>query len=61
MLQMRMGELKNKVKKADKQNEYDRTDDVVGTTPATTNVDEAVEAMTSHINKYDLPDELEDK
>lgn len=42
-------------------NDHDITDDVVKEVPATTNVSEAVEAVTSHINKYDVPDELEHK
>ncbi|MDO7904969.1 hypothetical protein Q5741_00910 [Paenibacillus sp. JX-17] len=41
-------------------NDHDRTDDVVREVPATTNANDAVAALTSHINKYDLPDELEE-
>ncbi|MCJ8013627.1 hypothetical protein MUG84_18035 [Paenibacillus sp. KQZ6P-2] len=54
---------KNKEKEieADRLNFHDVTDDVVGREPATTDVDDAVAAMTSHINKYDVPDELEEK
>ncbi|MEC0239948.1 hypothetical protein P4H66_08825 [Paenibacillus dokdonensis] len=54
---------KNKQKEieADRLNFHDETADVVGREPATTNVDDAVAAMTSHINKYDVPDELEEK
>lgn len=52
---------KYKEAEADRLNFHDQTDDVVGHEPATTNVDDAVAAMTSHINKYDVPDELEEK
>lgn len=54
---------KNKQKEveADRLNFHDDTDDVVRQVPATTNASEAVAAMTSHINKYDVPDELEEK
>lgn len=52
---------KYKEAEADRLNFHDQTDDVVGREPATTNVDNAVAAMTSHINKYDVPDELEEK
>ncbi|WP_166244399.1 hypothetical protein [Paenibacillus turpanensis] len=40
--------------RADQQNFLDKTDDEVKAVPATTDVDEAVEAMTAHINKYDV-------
>ncbi|WP_193394399.1 hypothetical protein [Paenibacillus sp. A3] len=47
---------------ANRLNFYDQTDDVVNEVPATTDVNEAVEAITSHINKYDVPeDELEEQ
>ncbi|MFB6366408.1 hypothetical protein ACFCP7_20515 [Paenibacillus elgii] len=52
---------KEKAAEANRLNFYDRTDDVVNEVPATTDVNEAVEAITSHINKYDVPDELETK
>ncbi|MFB5674083.1 hypothetical protein ACE3NQ_26515 [Paenibacillus terreus] len=54
-----MKENKYKVAEADRLNDHDRTDDVVREVPATTNASEAVAAITSHINKYDVPDELE--
>ncbi|WP_025686174.1 hypothetical protein [Paenibacillus maysiensis] len=54
-----MKENKQKVAEADRLNFHDRTDDVVREVPATTDASEAVAAMTSHINKYDVPDELE--
>ncbi|MDO3679704.1 hypothetical protein [Paenibacillus ehimensis] len=52
---------KERAAEADRLNFYDQTDDVVNEVPATTDADEAVEAITSHINKYDVPDELEEK
>lgn len=52
---------KQNEKEADRLNDYDATDDVVREVPATTDVSDAVAAMTSHINKYDVPDELEEK
>jgi hypothetical protein len=45
--------------KADQANFLDKTDDEVKEVPATTNVNEAVEAITAHINKYDVPEEKE--
>ncbi|WP_202404039.1 hypothetical protein [Paenibacillus sp. OT2-17] len=50
-----------KVVEADRLNFRDQTDDVVREVPATTDASEVVAAMTSHINKYDVPDELEEK
>ncbi|MGO4951416.1 MULTISPECIES: hypothetical protein [Paenibacillus] len=50
-----------KVVEADRLNFRDQTDDVVREVPATTDASEAVAAITSHINKYDIPDELEEK
>lgn len=47
--------------RADQQNFLDKTEDEVKAVPATTNVDEAVEAITAHINKYDEPEEDEEK
>ncbi|MBU7316589.1 hypothetical protein [Paenibacillus oleatilyticus] len=52
---------KEQAAEANRLNFYDQTDDVVNEVPATTDVDEAVEAITAHINKYDVPDELEKK
>ncbi|WP_179281045.1 hypothetical protein [Paenibacillus sp. XY044] len=46
---------------ADRLNDHDVTDDVVREVPATTDASDAVAALTSHINKYDVPDELEEK
>jgi hypothetical protein len=54
-----MKENKYKVAEANRLNDHDRTDDVVREVPATTNAGDAVAAITSHINKYDVPDELE--
>lgn len=48
-----------KAREADNLNGNDRTDDTVREVPATTDVNEAVAAMTSHINKYDIPEEVE--
>lgn len=45
--------------KADQQNFLDETEDEVKAVPATTNAGEAVEAITSHINKYDEREENE--
>ncbi|MDR0267027.1 MAG: hypothetical protein LBJ26_02810 [Paenibacillus sp.] len=50
-----------KAVEADRLNFHDQTDDVVRHVPATTDASEAVAAITSHINKYDIPDELEEK
>ena len=47
--------------RADHQNFVDKTEDEVKAVPATTNVNEAVEAITAHINKYDEPEEKEQK
>lgn len=46
---------------ADQANFVDKTEDEVKEVPATTNVNEAVEAITAHINKNDVPEEQEDK
>lgn len=46
---------------ADRLNFRDQTDDVVREVLTTTDASEAVAAMTSHINKYDVPDELEEE
>jgi len=56
-----MRDIKDEVAEADSLNDHDRTNDVIRKVPATTNVNEAVEALTSHINKYDVPDELEEQ
>lgn len=55
--------MSNKIEaiRADHQNFLDKTEDEVKEVPATTNVDEAVEAITAHINKYDEPEEKEYK
>ena len=47
--------------RADQQNFLDQTDDEVKTVPSTTgaDADEAVEAITSHMNKYDKQEEYE--
>jgi hypothetical protein len=45
--------------RADQQNFLDDTEDEVKELPATTDVNEAVEAITAHINKYDVPEEKE--
>ncbi|MCL6605084.1 MAG: hypothetical protein K6T94_19645 [Paenibacillus sp.] len=58
---MKEKEIKQKALEADILNFHDITDDVVRSVNATPGVDEAVEAVTSHINKYDVPDELEEK
>jgi hypothetical protein len=47
--------------RADHLNFLDKTEDEVKEVPATTNVNEAVEAFTGHINKYDVPEEKEGK
>jgi hypothetical protein len=47
--------------RADQQNFLDQTEDEVKEVAATTNVNEAVEAITAHINKYDVPEEEERK
>ncbi|GMX61275.1 hypothetical protein Elgi_75050 [Paenibacillus elgii] len=53
---------KEQAAEANRLNYYDQTDDVVNEVPATTDVNEAVEAITSHINKYDVPeDELKEQ
>ncbi|WP_010501962.1 hypothetical protein [Paenibacillus elgii] len=53
---------KEQAAEANRLNFYDQTDDVVNEVPATTDVNEAVEAITSHINKYDVPeDELKER
>lgn len=53
---------KEQAAEANRLNFYDQTDDVVNEVPATTDVNEAVEAITSHINKYDVPeDELKEQ
>ncbi|HUC90533.1 MAG TPA: hypothetical protein VMS09_00735 [Paenibacillus sp.] len=46
--------------RADQQNFLDKTEDEVKAVPASTNGDEAVEAITAHINKYDVPEEKEE-
>jgi hypothetical protein len=48
---------RNEVISADQSNFLDQTEDEVKSVPATTDVDEAVEAITAHINKYDIPEE----
>ncbi|GJM75903.1 hypothetical protein HMSSN036_81190 [Paenibacillus macerans] len=55
--------MSNKIEavRADHQNFIDKTEDEVKAVPATTNVNEAVEAITGHINKYDEPEEKEQK
>jgi len=45
--------------RADQHNFRDKTEDEVKAVPATTNADDAVEAITAHINKYDEPEEDE--
>ncbi|MEK3916493.1 hypothetical protein [Paenibacillus sp. FSL H7-0331] len=45
--------------RADQQNFLDDTEDEVKELPATTDVNEAVEAITAHINKYDVNEEKE--
>lgn len=47
--------------RADHQNFLDKTEEEVKEVPATTNVNDAVEAITAHINKYDEPEENEKK
>ncbi|WP_182301027.1 hypothetical protein [Cohnella cholangitidis] len=47
--------------RADSQNFLDDTEDEVKAVPQSTQGGEAVEAMVAHINKYDVPDEKEDK
>jgi len=58
---MKEGEIRQKAIEADQLNFHDRTDDVVRSVPSAKGIDEAVVAMTSHINKYDVPDEMEEK
>ena len=50
-----------KAAEADRLNFHDDTYDVVTEVPATTDANDAVAALTNHINKYDVPDEEEDK
>ncbi|MEK4058201.1 MULTISPECIES: hypothetical protein [Paenibacillus] len=57
---MKEKEIKQNAIEADQLNFHDQTDDVVRSVSAPKGIDEAVVAMTSHINKYDVPDELED-
>lgn len=45
--------------KADQANFLDKTEDEVKEVTATTDVNEAVEAITAHINKYDEKEEDE--
>jgi hypothetical protein len=45
--------------RADHQNFLDETEDEVKEVPASTNGEEAVEAMVAHINKYDVPEKEE--
>lgn len=45
--------------KADQQNFIDKTEDKVKEMPQSTQGGEAVEAITAHINKYDVPEEKE--
>lgn len=45
--------------KADQANFLDKTEDEVKEVAATTDVNEAVEAITAHINKYDEQEEDE--
>ncbi len=45
--------------KADQSNFLDKTEDEVKEVAASTDVDEAVEAITAHINKYDEREENE--
>jgi hypothetical protein len=47
--------------RADHQNFIDKTEDRVKEVPQSTQGGEAVEAMTAHINKYDVPEEKEDR
>lgn len=45
--------------RADQQNFRDKTEDEVKAVPASTDADDAVEAIAAHINKYDEPEEDE--
>lgn len=45
--------------RADQANFVDKTEDEVKEVAASTDVDEAVEAITAHINKYDVPETKE--
>ncbi|WP_219641431.1 hypothetical protein [Cohnella sp. CFH 77786] len=47
--------------RADHQNFLDDTEDEVKAVPSSTQGGEAVEAMVAHINKYDEPEEKEDR
>jgi hypothetical protein len=47
--------------RADHQNFMDETEDEVKEMPASTNGGEAVEAIVAHINKYDVPEEKEER
>ncbi|WP_246042160.1 hypothetical protein [Cohnella pontilimi] len=47
--------------RADQQNFLDETEDEVKEVPASTNAGEAVEAFVGHINKYDVPEEQEER
>ena len=47
--------------RADQQNFLDETEDEVKAVPASTDGGEAVEAMVAHINKYDEPEEKEER
>lgn len=52
---------KEQIEEADRLNGRDDTDDVVYEVPTTSDAGEAVAAITSHINKFDVPDEFEKK
>ncbi|WP_165842243.1 hypothetical protein [Paenibacillus xerothermodurans] len=43
--------------RADHQNFLDKTEDEVKEVPASTDVNEAVEAITAHINQYDAKED----
>ncbi|WP_373229789.1 hypothetical protein [Cohnella sp.] len=47
--------------RADQANFLDETEDEVKEVPSSTVGGEAVEAMVTHINKYDVPEEKEGK
>jgi hypothetical protein len=53
--------MSNKIEaiRADQHNFLDKTEDEVKGVPATTNVNEAAQAITAHINKYDVPEQDE--
>ncbi|MBY9080224.1 hypothetical protein KIH86_02570 [Paenibacillus sp. HN-1] len=50
---------KHQEAEADRLNGHDVTDDAIKEVPRASDAGEAVEALTSHLNKYDKPDDGE--